>query len=40
MTTHWMEEIEKGQMDSEIAALREKVEAEETSKYAIHVGRR
>lgn len=33
---HWTEEIEKRQVDSEIAALRGKVEAGEISKYAIH----
>lgn len=32
---HWTEEIEKGKVDSEIAALRDKVEAGDTSKYAI-----
>lgn len=34
--SHWMEEIEKCQVDSEIEAFREKVEARETSKYMIH----
>lgn len=33
---HWMEEIEKCQIDSEVAALKAKVEAGETSKYAVH----
>lgn len=36
--SHWMEDIKKGQVDSEIATLRAKEEAGETSRYAVHEG--
>lgn len=33
---HWIEEIEKCQVDSEVATFKAKVEAGETTKYAVH----